>query len=204
LFSWENSMVSEAPLLKPARRVQVRAERKLMTTIHPNAVTRAILVGGLAAGILDAIDAIVAFKAVLGVGPIPIYQFVASGMLGPSAFAGGVSTALVGVAVHLLIAFSAAAVFAVASTRLPVLTERFVPSGAVFGVGVYAFMNYVVIPLSQIAPSPFSLALFVNGVLGHAAFVGIPIAYATRRAFTPRPGGLSHGPHAAGAARAAS
>ena len=157
-----------------------------MTISDRTSMTRAILIGGAAAGILDAIDAIVAFKAVLGFDPIPIYQFVASGMLGPSAFAGGVSTALVGVAVHFVIAFSAAAVFVLASTRFPVLTERFVPAGAVFGVGVYAFMvNYVVIPLSLIPPSPFSLPLFLNGVLGHAAFVGIPIAYAARRALGP-------------------
>jgi hypothetical protein len=200
LFSWENSMVSETPLLKPPRRVQVRVERTFMTTIDRNAVLRAILVGGLAAGILDAIDAIVAFKAVLGFDPIPIYQFVASGMLGPSAFAGEASTALVGLAVHFFIAFSAATVFAVASTRVPVLTERVLPSGAIFGVGVYAFMNYIVIPLSRIAPSPFSLALFLNGVLGHAVFVGIPIAYATRWAFTPQPGSLSDDGRAPGAA----
>jgi hypothetical protein len=154
-------------------------------TIDRTSMTRAILIGGAAAGILDAIDAIVAFKAVLGFDPIPIYQFVASGMLGPSAFAGGVSTALVGVAVHFLIAFCAAAAFVLASTRFPVLTERFVAAGAVFGVGVYAFMNYVVIPLSLIPPSPFSLPLFLNGVLGHAAFVGIPIAYVARRALGP-------------------
>jgi hypothetical protein len=48
-------------------------------------------------------------------------------------------------------------------------------------VAVWAVMNLVVIPLSRIAPSPFSFSLFVNGVVGHAIFVGIPIAYAARR-----------------------
>ncbi|HVU00344.1 MAG TPA: hypothetical protein VHE30_01280 [Polyangiaceae bacterium] len=150
-------------------------------SIDRNSLGRAILVGGLAAGILDAIDAVVAFKVVLGFDPIPIYQFVASGMLGPSAFAGGIATAGVGVGVHFLIAFSAAALFVLASTRLPLLRERHLAAGAVYGVGVYLFMNHVVIPLSLIPPSPFSLPLFLNGVLGHAALVGIPIAWAARR-----------------------
>lgn len=140
----------------------------------------AIAVGGLAAGILDAIDAVVAFKLVLGFDPVPIYQFVASGMLGPSAFTGGAATALLGLGIHFLIAFSAAAVFTLASLRLPQLRRSALTYGALFGIGVYAVMNYAVIPLSRIPPSPFSLPLFLNGVIGHALWVGLPIALAAR------------------------
>src|SRR5262249_36337742 len=97
------------------------------------------------------------------------------------AFEGGVATALVGVGVHFLIAFSAATVFTVTASRLRPLRDAFVPAGLAFGVAVYFFMNYVVIPLSAIPPSPFSLPLFVNGVVGHAFFVGLPIAYYAHR-----------------------
>jgi hypothetical protein len=140
-----------------------------------------VLAGGLAAGVLDGADAIVAYKLVLGLGPVAIYQFVASGLLGPSAFAGGGGTALVGLAIHFVIAFSAAVIFVAASRRWPALSRAFVPCGAAFGVMVWAVMNFVVIPLSRIPPAPFSLPLFVNGVVGHAVFVGLPIAYASRR-----------------------
>lgn len=152
------------------------------TETSPQAsIGRAILFGGLAAGVLDAADALIAFKLVLGLDPVPIYQFVASGMLGPSAFQGGAATALLGLAVHFTIAFSAAAVFVLASTRIEVLRRSFVGSGLAFGVGVWAFMNLLVIPLSKIPPSPFSLPLFLNGVIGHALLVGLPIAYFARR-----------------------
>jgi hypothetical protein len=46
-----------------------------------------------------------------------------------------------------------------------------------FGAAVYFFINYLVLPLSAVAHSPFSLALFLNGVIGHALFVGVPIAW---------------------------
>jgi len=36
--------------------------------------------------------------------------------------------------------------------------------------------------LSAVAPSPFSPAMFLNGVIGHALFVGLPIALNARRA----------------------
>ena len=43
----------------------------------------------VADAILDALDATVALKLALGLPPLTVYQFVASGMLGQSAFAGG-------------------------------------------------------------------------------------------------------------------
>jgi hypothetical protein len=42
-------------------------------------------------------------------------------------------------------------------------------------------MNYVVMPLSAAPQLPFALAPFINGVAGHAAFVGLPIALNARR-----------------------
>ena len=70
---------------------------------------RAIVAGGLAAGVLDAVDALVAYKLAYGMSPLVIYQFVASGLLGKAAYAGGAATALLGLAVHFLIAFTATA-----------------------------------------------------------------------------------------------
>jgi hypothetical protein len=140
-----------------------------------------IIRGGLAAGILDALDAIIAFKITLGLDPLSIYQFVASGILGKAAFAGGAAVAGLGLAIHFGIAFTAAAVYNLAATRVASLRTHFVRSGLAFGVAVYGFMTYVVIPASAIGPSPWSLPLFVNGVVGHALLVGLPIAYFARR-----------------------
>jgi uncharacterized membrane protein YagU involved in acid resistance len=61
------------------------------------------------------------------------------------------------------------------------LNTKPVPYGLAYGVSVYLVMNYIVLPVSNVAPSPFSLALFLNGVIGHALFVGLPIALYSRR-----------------------
>ncbi len=154
---------------------------------------RAILAGGLAAAVLDAADALVAYKLAFGMSPVAIYQFVASGLLGKAAYAGGVATALLGLAVHVLVAFTAATVFVLASERLPELRRNAVRWGLLFGVGVYAVMNLVVIPLSRIGPSIPSLPLLLNGLLGHALLVGLPIGLATRWYLgNPRGETLSH------------
>ena len=142
---------------------------------------RAIVAGGMAAATLDAVDALVAYKLVYGMSPLVIYQFVASGLLGKSAYAGGATAALLGVAVHLLVSFTAATVFVLTSERLPGLRRDAVGWGLAFGVVVYVVMTFVVTPLSRIGASMPSLPLLANGVLGHAFLVGLPIALAARR-----------------------
>ena len=141
---------------------------------------QAIAAGGLAVAVLDAVDALVAYKLAYGMSPLAIYQFVASGLLGQGAYAGGVPAALLGLLVHFLIAFTAAAVFVLASERLPRLRREAVAWGLGYGLVVFLVMGFVVIPLSRIPPSTPTLALLLNGVIGHALLVGLPIALAAR------------------------
>ena len=137
---------------------------------------KAILWGGLVAGVLDAIDGVVAF-GLKGLNPIHVLQYIASGLLGPSSFSGGLATAALGTVLHFVIAFVASAVYVFASRWLTALKTNPVLFGLLFGAAVYFFMNYLVLPLSSVAHSPFSLAMFLNGVIGHALFVGVPIAW---------------------------
>lgn len=141
---------------------------------------KAILWGGVVAGVLDAVDGVVAF-GVTGLNPIQVLQYIASGLLGPSSFRGGLGTAALGTVLHFFIAFIAAAVYVIASQWIGILKSKAIPFGLLFGAAVYFFMNYLVLPLSAVAHSRFSLGLFLNGVIGHAIFVGLPIALYARR-----------------------
>ena len=142
---------------------------------------RAILAGGLAAAVLDAADALVAYKLAFGMSPLVIYQFVASGLLGKAAYTGGAASAFLGLGVHVLVAFTSATVFVLASERFPGLRRGAVGLGLAFGVGVFAVMNFLVIPLSRIGASVPSFPVVANGLLAHAFLVGLPIALAARR-----------------------
>jgi len=124
-----------------------------------------ILWGGLTAGVLDSIDAVIAF-GFKGMNPIQVLQYVASGALGSDAFKGGLSTAALGAALHFFIAFVVAAVYYTASRKLTALYRNPAIWGPAFGA---------------VPKSPFSLALFLNGVFGHAIFVGFPIAWFAQR-----------------------
>jgi len=143
---------------------------------------RAVLWGGAAVGVLDITYACVSAAIRAGVGPILIFQSVASGLLGNAAREGGLPTAALGLALHFLIAFTWAAVYVAASRKLRFMVERAVPAGLLYGVVVYAFMNAVVIPLSafpfKLSYPPLKLAI---DVAGHMLLVGLPIALAARR-----------------------
>lgn len=144
-------------------------------------VSQAILWGGLAAGLLDATDGVVAYYLHARLNPVQVLQYIASGALGPSAFQGGLTTAAVGAGLHFFIAFVVAAVYVGAARKLPPLHRNWIGFGLLFGAAVYLMMTYVVLPISAVAPSPFHIGMFLNGVLGHALFVGLPVAFYSRR-----------------------
>jgi len=137
---------------------------------------RTILVAGLICGTLDGLCA-------LGLSAgrfVRLFRFLASGLLGPKAFEGGMATVALGIAVHFSVALGAAAVFFWASRALPFMIEQAVLCGVLFGVLVHVFMNFVVIPLSAIGRRPFNARAFVMQLLVHMIVVGPSIALTVR------------------------
>src|SRR6266404_866773 len=112
-----------------------------ITTQRPSAFLT-IFSSGIAAGILDITAAFVTW-APRGIRPAQILRGIASGLLGPKSFYGGWQTAMLGAALHFVIAFSAAGAFYGVSRRLIFLTRRPIFSGALYGIAVYFFMYWV-------------------------------------------------------------
>jgi len=140
----------------------------------------AVLFAGLACGVLDITAALVVY-GFFGLKPMRLLQGIASGLLGPKAFDGGLSSVVLGLLCHFVIAFGAAAVYFVASRAIPFLNQDAAVSGLLYGVAVYFFMNRIVVPLSAAAKRPFSLKLMIVGVVIHIFCVGLPISLSVRR-----------------------
>ena len=151
----------------------------------------AIAWAGLIAGVLDITSAFV-LSYPKGVGPIGVLQGVASGLLGrESAVQGGLVTAGLGLVIHFLIAFVAASVFYVASRKLVVLTRHAVISGLLYGVAVYGFMYWIVVPLA-FANARHSISRDITAVIVHMFLIGLPIALIVRRYSPHQPSTISH------------
>ena len=140
-----------------------------------------ILYGGLVVGILDGLFALIFYGLILGAPTLRIFQSVASGLLGKASYEGGIRTFLFGILLHFIVASCIAAVYYVASRKLPVLIRHAVVCGLIYGMLAYLGMNYVVIPLSAIGLRPTSLRTFLPAFIGHALLVGLPIALLARR-----------------------
>jgi hypothetical protein len=146
---------------------------------------RAIVWGGLLAGLGDITFAFVVWRAI---GPVRVLQSVASGLLGAAAREGGLATAALGAVLHFTIAFTWAAVFWLASRRLRALVRHPVVCGLLYGAVVYASMYFVVLPLSAIhAAFPHDASAILLSLAGHMLLIGLPIALAASK-FTDRTG----------------
>jgi hypothetical protein len=155
------------------------------TTYAQSSASRAIFAAGFTCGVLDITAAFVNWT-LRGVGPERLLQSIASGLLGPQSFQGGWATATLGLGLHFLIAFSAATAFYLASRKLKFLTQRAILSGISYGVAVYIFMYWIVVPLSCIRRMPFSLSQTIVAITVHIICVGLPISLNIRR-FAPAP-----------------
>ena len=139
---------------------------------------RAIASAGLVAGILDITSAFV-IAGLKGTGSIRMLQGIASGLLGAQSFQGGLATAGLGLAIHFFIAFTAALVFYAASRKLTFLNQQAVISGLLYGVAVYLFMYWIIVPLA-FPSARHSISRDVTAVIVHMTLIGLPISVIVR------------------------
>ena len=140
----------------------------------PNALL-AILTGGLLAGSLDLGSAFITYGA-------GVPRAIAGGLLGPAALRGGSGAYVLGVVLHFFIATSAAAVYYLASRKLPFLKDHPLVCGPFYGIAVFLAMNLIVLPLSTLhVRGPFQLAGLIQGLVVHMILIGLPIAFSIRQ-----------------------
>lgn len=146
---------------------------------------RAVALGGLVVGTLDILDAFLFFGIRYDVAPSRILHSIAAGLIGrDAAIAGGAATAALGLALHFFIALTIVTAFYLAARGAPALARRPLVTGPLYGLAVYAVMNYVVIPLSAapgagvVPPTP----VLASGLLIHIFGVGIPAVFFARLA----------------------
>jgi uncharacterized membrane protein YagU involved in acid resistance len=149
-------------------------------TPSPSFCFAAVFWAGLIAGTLDITDALV-FYGLRGVRPVLLLQNIASGLLRASAFRGGLATAAVGLLLHFVIAYSATAVYYLMSRAFAFLNRHFAICGLLYGLGVYLFMNLVVLPLTFPNRHPLAGIALVNGVLAVMLCIGLAVSIVVAR-----------------------
>ncbi len=142
-----------------------------------NSLLRPIALGGVIIGTADAIIFHWIVSSILGGYPLTtVYQYIASGALGESAFAGGIATALLGVLFHYIVSFVVAGVFILSANRVSLLRRYPIVGSLLYGLGVFIVMSMIVTPLSAAPPlpAPTTSQLIVN-ILDHILVIGLPL-----------------------------
>ena len=135
-----------------------------------------ILATGLLAGSLDGLAAIIQYSINGGKNPANIFKFIASGVFGKEAFAGGNTMVLYGVLFHFLIAMLFTAFFFWIFPKIKWLGENKVLSGILYGIFIWAVMNLLVVPLSKTRPIPFDAGKALVAALILITCVGLPLS----------------------------
>ncbi len=150
---------------------------------NPSNAFLAIFWGGLACGVFDISQAMIAFHLQSGISPTRVTSVGGVRVAGQASYQGGIKTAALGAFLHFFIAFSWAAIYYIASRRIPFLTQSPVIAGLLYGEFVWLVMTCVVLPLSAIHrwPPVWNAASIITGPIGHTVLVGLPIALAVKR-----------------------
>lgn len=138
----------------------------------PWSATRTIVTGGLIVGAFDILFVIIYYGVTRGTPALRIFQSVARGWFGADAFTMGWRSGVAGFFSHFFIAFGLVTVYYLASRRITALTRYPLACGPVYGLGVYLFMNFVVLPLSKAGFPVFTTEGVVTQLIAHMVLIG--------------------------------
>lgn len=159
----------------------------LAPTTHPGRWVPAALITGLLAGTLDIAAACTQYGLATHKSPVNVLNFVASGVFGPAAFAGGPGMALAGLGFHYLIAIGWAGAFYWLYPRVALLRNPPVLVGLLYGAVVWLVMNRLVLPNSQAPKLPFKPGPAALGLGILMLCIGLPIAWRAARYYARGP-----------------
>jgi hypothetical protein len=145
---------------------------------------KTIVLAWLLVGTLDIASATIHFLLRGNSNPVNILIYISSAVYGPrAAEIGPPSMALLGLALHYLIALIWTLIFFFLYPRIPAMSKNRIVTGIVYGFFMQIIMSQVVVKLSNTAKGPFNLQAFlINGVILCVA-IGIPLSFIAYRWF---------------------
>jgi hypothetical protein len=136
---------------------------------------RSIVSAGLVIAIQGGVDQTTFAVVTQQVTPVTFFQFIASAVLGPAAFAGGYVTVLLGLLIHLVVAFIVAGVFILAASKIALLRRTVFVSALLYGAAV-AIISGALLPFTAAPKVPVTTLSVVHGLIADAVFIGLPLA----------------------------
>ena len=136
---------------------------------------RSIIIAGLIIAIAGGLDQTIFAVLTQHVTAVFVFQYIASALLGLGAFAGGYTTALVGLLIHVVIALVVAAVFILAASTITFVRRTVFLSALVYGAAV-SIISGVLLPFTAAPKLSVTTLALVHGIVADAVVIGLPLA----------------------------
>jgi hypothetical protein len=139
------------------------------------------------AGSLDIIAACLqAWLTKSTVTPTIVLKYIASGVFGKEAFAGGTGMILFGLFMHFLIAFACTLVYFMIYPKLKLLHQNIFVSALLIAVVAWTITTRLIVPLSKITPPAFNFTKALIAVSILYLCIGLPISFFAKRFYSKR------------------
>jgi len=139
---------------------------------------KTVLLSWLLVGTLDITSATTQYLIMGGTNPINILVYISSAIYGPEANEiGPPSMAILGIALHYLIAFIWTTIFFILYPRIRFMAMNRVLTGVLYGYLMQVIMSQVVVKFSNTAKGPFNFTGFlISGAILVVA-IGLPLSF---------------------------
>lgn len=144
---------------------------------------KTLLFSGFTAGTLDILCAIIFLADGNAAG---VLRFIAKGAMGNAALEGGTGMVLLGAVFHYIIAFCFAAGYFLVFPYIPFLRKQKIVSGLLYGIFIWIFMQYAVLPFTFNPPGPFSFEGSWKNIVILMLAVGLPVSLITHKHYAAR------------------
>jgi len=135
-------------------------------------ITKTILLAGFIAGTLDILFAIIFLASG---NAEAVFRYIARGALGEAAYQGGFEMILLGLVFHYIIAYCFTIGYFLVSPLFPFLHKQKIAVGLLYGVFVWAFMHFIVLPFTHNPPGPVTLKGAWKNIVILMFAVGLPV-----------------------------
>ena len=148
----------------------------------PSSFPGVVLLAGFITGTLDILSASVYFTIATHGQPLSkLFAYISSGVFGKEAFNGNPAMTLWGLLFHYGIALTWSFVFLSIYPKIPDLRRYPVATGLVYGLIVWSFMQFIVLPLSRVPHGPLHLVPALLNIAILMVMIGLPLSFIGRR-----------------------
>ena len=145
--------------------------------------TGIVIKTGLLTGTLDIAIALIQYYSKTGKDPANVLRFIAGAVFGSKAYAGGTGMAVAGLLFHFAIALVWTIIFFFLYPKIALLQKNFIVSAIIYGVFIWAVMNFIVLPLSALPALHSDLKQSLTAIAILVIAFGIPLSLISKRYF---------------------